>query len=80
MAEKKAVAGGAAVDERVKAALAGLDAIGQLHKDQLIGQYDAAVTGPGNGKPGVVKRMDRRYICVIPEWLGGGTLPRKELH
>ena len=80
MAEKKAVAGGAAVDERVKAALAGLDAIGQLHKDQLIGQYDAAVTGPENGKPRVVKRMDRPHIRVIPEWFGGGTLPRKELH
>jgi hypothetical protein len=27
----------------------------------------------------VVKRMDRPHIRVIPEWFGGGTLPRKEL-
>jgi hypothetical protein len=27
-----------------------------------------------------VKRMDRPHIRVIPEWFGGGTLPRKELH
>jgi len=28
----------------------------------------------------VLKRMDRPHIRVIPEWFGGGTLPRKELH
>jgi hypothetical protein len=33
-----------------------------------------------NGKPHVVKRMDRPHTRVIPEWFGGGTLPRKELH
>ena len=33
-----------------------------------------------NGKPHVVKRMDRPGIRVIPEWFGGGTLPRKDLH
>lgn len=33
-----------------------------------------------NGKPHVVKRMDRPHIRVIPDWFGGGTLPRKELH
>jgi hypothetical protein len=33
-----------------------------------------------HGKPHVVKRMDRPHIRVIPEWFGGGTLPRKELH
>ena len=32
-----------------------------------------------NGKPHVVKRMDRPRIRVIPEWFGGGALPRKEL-
>jgi hypothetical protein len=30
--------------------------------------------------PHVVKRMDRPGVRVIPEWFGGGTLPRKELH
>ena len=62
------------------AALADLDAIEQLHKDQMIGQYDAAVVDKEDGKPHVVKRMDRPHIRVIPEWFGGGTLPRKELH
>ena len=33
-----------------------------------------------NGKPHVAKRMDRPRARVIPEWFGGGTLPRKELH
>jgi hypothetical protein len=40
---------------------------------------DAAIDQE-NGKPHVVKRMDRPHVRVIPEWFGGGTLPRKELH
>jgi len=32
-----------------------------------------------NGKPRIVKRMDRPRVRVIPEELGGGTLRRKEL-
>ena len=51
-----------------------------MRKDELIGQYDAAVIDKEDGKPHVVKRMDRPHIRVIPEWFGGGTLPRKELH
>jgi len=66
--------------ETVETALADLDAIEQLHKDEMIGQYDAAVIDKENGKPHVAKRMDRPHIRVIPEWFGGGTLPRKELH
>ena len=66
--------------ETVTAALADLDAIEQLHKDELIGKYDAAVIDKENGKPHIVKRMDRSRMRVIPEWFGGGTLPRKELH
>jgi hypothetical protein len=46
----------------------------------MIGSYDAAVIDQENGKPHIVKRMDRPYVRVIPEWFGGGTLPRKELH
>ena len=80
MAENKQLIVYAAAYETVEAALADLDAIEQLHKDELIGQYDAAVIDKENGKPHVVKRMDRPYIRVIPEWFGGGTLPRKELH
>jgi len=72
----------AAAYETVEAALADLDAIEQAHKDEVIGQYDAAVIGKEDGKPHVVKRMDRPHIRVIPQWFvgGGGTLPRKELH
>ena len=79
MAEKKPLLVYAAAYETVAAALADLDAIEQLHKDEMIGQYDAAVIDKENGKPHVVKRMDRPHIRVIPEWFGGGTLPRKEL-
>src|SRR5271165_2824043 len=65
--------------DNVSAALADLDAIEQLHKDELIGSYDAAVIDKQNGKPHIVQRMDRPRIRVIPEALGRGTLPRKEL-
>ena len=80
MAENKQLVVYAAAYETVEAALADLDAIEQLHKDEIIGQYDAAVIDQENGKPHVVKRMDRPHIRVIPEWFGGGALPRKELH
>jgi hypothetical protein len=60
-------------------ALADLDAIEQLHKDEMIGKYDAAVLDKAGGEPHIVKRMDRPFIRVIPEWLGAGTLPRHEL-
>jgi hypothetical protein len=80
MPEKKPVVLYAASYDSVSAALADLDAIEQLHKDEMIGSYDAAVIDQENGKPHVVKRMDRPHVRVIPEWFGGGTLPRKELH
>jgi len=80
MADAKQLVIYAAAYETADAALADLDAIEQLHKDQMIGQYDAAVIDKEDGKPHVAKRMDRPHIRVIPEWFGGGTLPRKELH
>ena len=80
MVEEKALVVYAGAYETVEAALADLDAIEQLHKDEMIGQYDAAVIDKEDGKPHVVKRMDRPHIRVIPEWFGGGTMPRKELH
>ena len=57
-----------------------LDAIEQLYKQGAVGAVDAAVIDKENGKPRVVKRLDRPGIRVIPEWFGGGALPRKELH
>jgi hypothetical protein len=80
MAEKKQMVIYAASYEAVQDALTDLDAIEQLHKDKLIGQYDAAVIDKEDGKPHVARRMDRPGVRVIPEWFGGGTLPRKELH
>jgi len=68
-----------AVYDDVTTALADLNELDQLHKDELVGKYDAAVIDVENGKPHIVKRMDRPRVRVIPEALGGGTLRRKEL-
>jgi uncharacterized membrane protein len=65
--------------DNVTAALADLDAVEQLHKDEMIGSYDAAVIDNESGKPRIVKRMDRPRMRVIPEVFGGGNLPRKDL-
>jgi hypothetical protein len=70
----------AAAYDNAMQAVATLDAIEQLHKDEVIGSFDAAVIDKENGKPHVVKRMDRPRARIIPEWFGGGSLPRKELH
>lgn len=64
----------------VSAAETDLAAIEALHKHKVIGWFDAAVIDQENGKPHVAKRVDRPGVRVIPEWFGGGTLPRKELH
>lgn len=80
MSDKKPVVLYTAAYDSVSAALTDLDAVEQLHKDAMIGRYDAAVIDKENGKPHIVKRMDRPAVRVIPEWFGGGTLPRKELH
>ena len=57
-----------------------LQAFEQVHKDHMIGKFDAAVIDKEDGKPHIVKRVDHPYYRVIPEWFGSGTLPRKELH
>ena len=63
----------------VDAALADMDAVEQLHKDKMIGKFDAAVIDQQDGEPHIVKRLDRSRMRAIPELFGGGTLPRKEL-
>jgi len=68
-----------AVYESVPPALEDLDAIEELHQESIIGKYDAAVIDHEEGKPHIVKRMDRPRVRVIPEMFGGGALPRKEL-
>jgi uncharacterized membrane protein len=80
MTDKKPMVVYAASYDSVSAAEQDLDAIEQLHKDQVIGTFDAAVIDQENGTPHVVKRLDRPAVRVIPEWFGGGTLPRKDLH
>lgn len=69
----------AAAYETVDAARADMDAVEQLHKDKMIDKFDAAVIDQQEGKPHIVKRMDRSRMRAIPEMFGGGTLPRKEL-
>ena len=68
-----------AVYESVPPALADLDAIEELHKDEMIGKFEAAVIDQEGGKPHIVKRVDRPRVRIIPELFGGGALPRKEL-
>ena len=69
----------AAVYPSVADAESDLDAIEDLHKEDMIGKYDAAVIDQKDGKPHIVKRKDRPLIRAIPEVFGGGALPRKEL-
>ena len=64
----------------VAAARAALDTIEHLHRADVNGKFDAAVIDKENGKPHIVKRMDRPHMRVIPEWFGGGALTRKELN
>jgi uncharacterized membrane protein len=68
-----------AVYDSVSPALEDLGAIEELHKESMIGKYDAAVIDQEEGRPHIVKRMDRPRIRAIPEMFGGGALPRKEL-
>ena len=79
MGDNKSMVLYAAAYESVESALADLEAIELLHEDKAIGKFDAAVIDQENGKPHIAKRMDRPGIRVVPEWFGGGTLPRKEL-
>ena len=57
-----------------------LKTLEQLHQDHMIGKFDAAVIDKEDGKPHIVRRVDRPYYRVIPEWFGSGALPRRELH
>jgi hypothetical protein len=68
-----------AVYNDVNIALADLKTLEDLHEDEVIGKYDAAVVDKENGEPHIVKRVDRPRIRVIPELLGSGPLPRRDL-
>jgi hypothetical protein len=68
-----------AVYDNVDSALADLDAFEELHDEDLVDKYDAAVIDQESGKPHIVKRADRPAINALPELVGGGALPRGEL-
>ncbi len=68
-----------AVYDSKGAALTDLDAIDQMHKAKMLGNYDAAVIDKEGGKPHIVKRADKPGMRVIPETFGSGALPRKDL-
>jgi hypothetical protein len=68
-----------AVYDNVDAAKADLDAIEGLHKDDFVGTFDAAIIRQADGKPHIVKRIDRPIVRIIPESLDFGPLSRKEL-
>jgi hypothetical protein len=78
MADDKMVLYTAVYDD-VTDALADLDALDQLHDDEIIGKFDAAVIAHQDGQARIVKRLDRPRIRAIPEALGSGTLRRSEL-
>jgi hypothetical protein len=80
MAEKDRLDVYSASFSNVADAETALAAIEQLYNQGAVGTLDAAVIDKENGKPRVVKRLDEPRRRVIPEWFGGGALPRKELH
>jgi hypothetical protein len=79
VSQKKPMVLFAAAYESVSDAMSALADLEQLHKDKMLGSYDAAVIDQKDGKPHVAKRMDHPHVRVIPEQFGKGNLPRKEL-
>jgi hypothetical protein len=80
LAGERALAVFTAVYDSVDPAKADLAALAQLHKDDFVGTFDAAVVDQEKGKPHIVKRLDRPVVRVIPEALGFGPMSRRELH
>jgi len=68
-----------AVYDDVSSALADLNAFGDLHDNDVVGKYDAAVIDQESGKPHIVKRVDNPRINVLAELVGRGALPSGEL-
>jgi hypothetical protein len=68
-----------AVYNDVDSALSDLDAFEDLHDDEVVGKYDAAVIDQESGKPHIVKRVDHPRMNVLPEMVGKGALPSGEL-
>jgi hypothetical protein len=68
-----------AVYDDVNSALADLEAFGELHDDDVVGKYDAAVVDQEHGKAHIVKRVDNPRVNLLPELVGKGALPNGEL-
>lgn len=79
MAAHKDIAMYVALYGSVDDAKTDLEALEHLHQDDLIGSFEAAVIDRKDGKPHIVKRMDRPAVRIIPEELGFGPLSRNEL-
>lgn len=79
MSKEKDLAVFVATYETVDSAKEDLDAIELLHKEDLIGTFDAAVVEKHDGKLHVAKRMARPMVHVIPDELGFGALGHKDL-
>jgi uncharacterized membrane protein len=60
----------------VSDALADLNAVEQLHKDDVIGQYDAAVIDKQDGKPHIAKRT-ARASASFPSGSAAGRCPAR---
>jgi hypothetical protein len=63
--------------DNIEGANTDLDAIEALHRDDFLGTFDAAIIGQKDGKPHIVKRIDRPVVHIIPEELDFGPLFRK---
>ena len=72
MAEQEYVVVYAAAYPTVAAARAVLDTIEHLPKDEVIGDYDAAVIDKENGKPHVVERWTTRTPASSPSGSAAG--------
>ena len=79
MAKERELAIFTALYDSVDDAKFDFEALESLHKDDFLGTFDAAIVDQENGKPHIVKRMDRPVVRVIPEELGFGRLRHKEL-
>jgi hypothetical protein len=64
-----------AIYNDLDSAMTDLDVLRELPDDDVIGNHDAAVIDQENGKPHIVKRVDRPHIHIVSELVGRGALP-----
>lgn len=69
--------GFAAVYESLESTKPGLQGVEPLHKEDLIGSFDAAVVGRRHRTVHVAKHVERPMVRLVPEELGFGPPSRK---